>query len=609
MGSVVFSDSYSTSIAGYKTFDVRVSFSESYNISTNQTTVTITGVELKMEGNGTNWGSLPFFGSIKVNGSTLLSMNGGSSVRVSLDGSGYCSVNIPSSGSVAITHNDDGSKSVSFALVGGVSYAGDDYFCAYYNGVPFGVEESSKTVALTTRPRASSISSCPSSVATEGTLSLSVSRNSSSFYHKATIKIGNTTMYTSGAFATSLSYTIPRAWFASYPTSTALSATLSVQTYTNAACTATVGSAVTRNISITADAGMKPSVCAGWASLAPYNTGVIAGITGYVKGYSKAQATFDTAKITCMNGAYLKTLSVTCQGSTDSSSPYLTPVLNAASVTVTCTVTDSRDRTASQSFTLTVMDYAAPALSGVEIFRCDGSGDPDEDGTSYSAKATVTYSPLNNQNSCSLSVAHMAAGGSYTTDGTLTSGIASYPLGTISADQSYTVRVTATDGLGNTAVYYVSIPTRKWAMKFRDDGNGVAFGKAAEYDNTFEVADDWEVKLGQPLPVTSGGTGAASASSARANLGIKIGARTAKTSSAFPFTATSDGILEVRIRINTQGRGYANFTSNGFIVDAYQGNGGYSTASFAIPKGTVVAAPSETYNLQGWDAFWTPLFS
>lgn len=39
------------------------------------------------------------------------------------------------------------------------------------------------------------------------------------------------------------------------------------------------------------------------------------------------------------------------------------------------------------------------------------------------------------------------------------------------------------------------------AMKFRPNGQGVAFGKAAEYDKTFEVTSDWTTRLGGNLIV------------------------------------------------------------------------------------------------------------
>ncbi len=537
MGSVVFHSSYWISGLGQTECNVRVSYSESYNMAANKTTVRITGVELQIVGNAVNWGSMPFFGAVKVNGTTLLTMSGGSSVRVSVSGGGYCSVNIPSSSSVDILHNDDGSRTVSFAIESQYLYSGCYYTCALYNNqYPFGAHNQSQNVALTTHPRASSISSCPNAAETQQAITLTVSRNSAAFWHKATFKAGGTTLHTSGAFATSLSCTIPRTWFSSYPSAASLNVTVSVQTYTSSACTTAVGSAVTKTMTVSADAGMKPAVSAGWASLAAYNAGTAvetAGVTGYVKGYSKAQASFDPAKIDMTDavGASVASYAVSCQGETDNTSPYLTGVLAAASVSVVCTVTDTRGRTASESFPVTVMEYAPPVLSGQQVFRCLSSGTADEGGTYYSVEAALLFSSLAGQNTCTLTAAIAPSGGSFGAETALASGTASV-FGPISADTSYTVRLTATDALGNTARYYASLPTRKWAMKFRPDGSGVAFGKAAETDNVFEIAPDWDLEvggdanvggsltLGTALSVTEGGTGADNAAGARANLEI-----------------------------------------------------------------------------------------
>lgn len=498
MGSVVFTSSYSMSGYAYATYNVRVGYSESYNASTNKTTVRITSVELQKEGNGTNWGSLAFFGSVKVNGTTLLTMSGGSSVRVSLSGSGYCPVAIPSSSSTAIAHNDDGSKTVSFQLVGGFSYAGDSYFCAIYDSHPFGVKAQSKNVALTAHPRASAIASCPSAAETLQTITLAVSRCSAAFYHKASFLADGALLYTSEAFASALNLMIPRAWFASYPNTASLNVTVSVQTYSDASCTTAVGGAVTTTMSVTADAAMKPAVSAGWASLAPYNTGTAvaaAGITGCVKGYSRAQASFDASKIDLSDavGASVASYSVACQGVVVSASPYLTGVLTSTSVSVVCTVTDTRGRTAGETFSLAVMDYAPPALSDPRIFRCGPAGTADEDGAYAGVEATALFHSLAGQNACTLTAAIAPSGGAYGAETALVSGTAAV-LGPISPDASYSVRLTATDTLGNTAFYYASIPTRKWAMKFRPGGRGVAFGKAAETDDCFDIADGWAVK-------------------------------------------------------------------------------------------------------------------
>jgi len=500
MPSIEFSDSYRISASGYPTNYIRVDYTEVQYDATRgsygQTQVRLDGVYIKSTvtpGSCTAWGTLQF------NGTTVLTMASGAATDTYVSTS-YALIRSSNNGAtVWISHDADGKATLAVTLAGGYSYGDAGYVFGCYSASygMFGVRTSkSKSASLTTRPVASTIASSSASVSTLGTYSLTMNRKSSSNYHIATFKYNNSTvLYTSGHFDTQLDYVVPRSWFANYSSIASLPVTVSVQTY-NSSGTA-IGAAATASLTVNADADMKPVVSSGWASLAPYNTGEVSGITGYVKSYSQAEATFDNTKVDMTNavGASIASFSVTCQGETDSNTPYLTPVLTSTSVSVICTVTDTRGRTASETFTLTVMDYAKPALTGIEIFRCDAQGTAAEDGTHYSAKATLTYSSLNGQNAPTLVSAVAASGGSYGTDEALTSGTAHISTAQISADASYMVRITATDSLGNTAVYYQALPTRKWAMKFRPTGNGVAFGKAAEYNNTFEITEDWDFRV------------------------------------------------------------------------------------------------------------------
>lgn len=518
MGSVTFSDSFTQSYIGSGSYDVKIDFSETYTQSTNKTSVRITGIAIRKNDNSANYGDMPVFGSVQVAGVTLVSVNG-SPCYANMSGTSWRPLTGWSSGSVDVQHNDAGACTTTFKITAGNTQNGCTLFGAFLTRAAFGVRTASKSVALTTHPRASGISSSSSSVATQGTYSLTVSRNSNAFYHKATFGIDGTTLAESSAFAASLNCTVPRAWLGSFPNDVSKTVTVSVQTYTDSSCTTAVGSAASTTFTLTADADMKPSVSAGWVSIAAYNTGAVSGLSGFIKGYSRAAAVFDSHYIDLSDtaGASIASCSVTCQGVTVSESPYRTPVLTQNSLV--CTVTDTRGRTASETFTVTLLDYAAPTLTDISVFRCDVNGDADEDGGYYSAKATLIYSSLNGRNACSLTAAHKAAGGAYGTAANLTSGTASV-IGTISPDLTYTVKLSATDALGNTAEFYSTLATRKWAMHFRPNGRGAAFGKAAERDGVFEIASDWGVKLGQPLPVTSGGTGADNEADARANLGI-----------------------------------------------------------------------------------------
>ena len=491
MGSAVFHDAYQVSGVGYFEQNVRVNYSESYDAVSNRSTVTVTSVEIA---SSRSMGECPVFGSVQINGTTVLTLSGGSANTANISGSAASYGTVTGSGgsAVLVAHDELGAAVMTLSLTGGQN----GVFGARYNSKMFGVRTTaSQSAALATHPRASAIVSCPSAAATLGVLTLSVRRNSSAFYHRASFSADGTLLYTSEAFASSLSFTIPRSWFASFPSAASLAVTVSVQTYSDSSCATAVGSPAASAITVTADADMRPAPSAGWAVLTAYNSGAVAGMTGYIRGYSRAEAVFDRTKIdmSAAVGASIASCSVACQGETVGASPYRTGVLASTAVGVVCTVTDTRGRTASESFSLSVADYAPPVLTEQEIFRCDASLAADGDGMYFSVKTALSFSPLGGQNTCSLHAAYAVAGGSYGTESVLSAGTASR-LGPVSPDLSCTVRITAEDALGNRAEYYEKIPTRRWAMKFRPNGRGVAFGKAAETDDLFEIAEDWAVK-------------------------------------------------------------------------------------------------------------------
>ena len=494
---------------------LRLYYSTSFNANTNQSTVTITPQFYSSASMGNDYrlfdGTGTGNGGIYANGSRIwafgTNFGSGNYLKCGTATQSWTSFN--SSFSFTVSHNSSGVASFTAGVYGSVLSMYTIETWDHRNLSPIGSTASS-TVYITENA-ASSIASSTSTVATGGTYSLTVNRLASTNYHIATFKYNNaTTLYTSGTFATSLSFTVPRSWFTNYSSITSLPITVSVQTY-NSGGTA-IGSPATASLTVTADADMKPVVSTGWATLAEYNTGAVSGFTGYVKGYSKAEATFDDDYIDMSDavGATIASYSVTCQGETDSTSPYLTPILASTAPQVVCTVTDTRGRTASETFTLSVEDYANPILTGLNVIRSDSLGVADEDGQYFKATATATFSSVNSQNSCSLTAAAAPSGGSYGAENTMAASAVSgtsYSLtfgGSYSPDTSYTIRITATDTVGNVTYWYATIPTRKWAMKFRVTNNevaGVAFGKAAETDNLFEVTPDWDVQIGGDLTV------------------------------------------------------------------------------------------------------------
>lgn len=343
---------------------------------------------------------------------------------------------------------------------------------------------------ITTTAGSSTIAAITQTVETLGTLTVSLNKAVDAFRHRLTVTAGGKTLYTSELFDASHSVAVPRSWFDSFPSATTISATATVTTYNGDTAVGTASAAVT----ITADDGMRPQISGGWATAAPHNIGAVAGLTGYIAGYSQAEISFDAAKLTQAAGAALASVTVTCSGAVVTAAPYRTPILLGAA-DVVCAATDSRGRTATQTIRIEPMAYAPPTLSQVQILRCTAAGVEAEDGNYYSAKATATFSALGGQNTLTLTAAHKIQGGVYGAETALTSGEAAI-IGTISPDSTYQVRITATDALGNTTVSVASLPTRQWALKFRPNGQGAAFGKAAEHDKALEIPADWSFYVG-----------------------------------------------------------------------------------------------------------------
>lgn len=344
---------------------------------------------------------------------------------------------------------------------------------------------------------ASSISEITKSVYTTNAVSISMNRVAD-FWHKARLLINGVQMAETEAFASSISYTVPRSWFSSFPKSTSLTVNVSVQTFTDQACTTATGDPDTGSFTLYADSGMKPLVSEGFAVAEPYNSdGAAAGLSGYIQGYSKAKISFDSAKVdlSAAVGATIAGYKITAAGQTDSASPFLTPVLTGKT-DIVCTVTDTRGRSASVTLTVTPESYSAPSISQVSVFRCLDNGEENEDGSYLSAKAEAVFSPLNGQNSVSMSLQYRVPGGSWSAAVAMASGSAVLTGGTMSPDQNYEVMISIGDML-NTGKFTLKLGSRKWGLKFRENGDGVGFGMAPQEDKVLQIPADWMFMVGE----------------------------------------------------------------------------------------------------------------
>jgi hypothetical protein len=489
--------SWGTSAAGRG--HLRLQCQRSYDQSTNRSTLTFTA-----------WGYSEYYAeasfqanegdTIKVNGSAIATFhdngsNGTHRLNVYRDTTWrqLGSVNGPNSWTVTLSHDAGGKLTANiqldltlFCTVGGITYV---------------MRWTDSTAFTVTEPRGSAIESIPGSVSTGDRLNISMARASTAYFHKATVRCGSRTLYSSPAFGPSLSAPVPRDWFQSYPDDASLACAVSVQTYTDQSCTTALGDPAAASLTVNADSGMRPVLQSGYATAAAYNTGTAAaGIAGYVSGVSRARVSLDESKLdmSAAVGARLASVRVTGGGETAAAAPYLTGVLTGTA-TVTVTVTDSRGRSAAQSLTIPTMPYAPPSLSQARAFRCDSAGQEDESGNFCSVGAVGIVSPLEGQNSLSLSAALAQGAEPFGAAAPLNSGADSILGGTLDPDRKLAVRLRAADALGNAAETVLTLPPRVWAMKFRPTGRGVGFGMAPTEDNCLQLPAGWRIKIGDTV--------------------------------------------------------------------------------------------------------------
>ena len=516
MPSVVFSDSYSISSWGAIQANVRLTFSETYNQSTNQTTLALTGLEFQKVGNTATYGSLPIHGNISVNGTTVCTIDNsgaGKMATVSLSGSGWCSASLSSvtRTNVVVNHNNDGTASCTVTLSGGYT-SGSTYFCARYawyhqsgnytpqgyplyitTQVPIGVRTTAtSTMALTTRPRITSVSASGTYFGSPVTITLN--RYNSAFTHTVTASCaGNTeTLMTKGSTYPTLTWTPAIATYAPLITNAmSATATITCQTYNGSSL---IGqSSTTLTLSLTS-ASVAPSV-----SIATSDpTGNLTTYGKYVKGKSKVTVTLTP---TLMYGATLATVSITANGAGYTASPATTDFITSASnTTISATIKDSRGQSVTQTSSIDIYDYTAPQINAFSVVRCQSDGTEDSTGAYIKCLYDVTVTALGNNNPKTLKFKYKKTSDQNYTEQTIT--LSSYSESgastPVAADtnSSYNTMLALTDNF-STAQAAQNVSTASSHVNHGAGASGgIGIGKVSEYNKTIEIAEDWTVTMG-----------------------------------------------------------------------------------------------------------------
>lgn len=300
------------------------------------------------------------------------------------------------SGAVTISHDADGSKTISVSA----SFSGSN--SGYYAPI---TGSCSGTVKLTTIPRASSISIDSPSIECGNTININGSSASKNFTHKiyATWN-GKTSELTtiSGTLTPTFSYTIPTAWEKDLPNSTSGIATFTLETFSGST---SVGSKSV-NATIKVRSGVVPSIDS--IKIADANS-VCAGIGQIVQSQSRLNFTITYSGA---QGSTVTSVSTKFEGQTYNGSSITTgTVKGSGSISYTTTIYDSRGRSSQISGKVTVSAYSSPSLMNVTARRANSSYTVDEASGTYALlHFKVGFTSLSNKNVTSFYIQYRASG-------------------------------------------------------------------------------------------------------------------------------------------------------------------------------------------------------
>lgn len=268
------------------------------------------------------------------------------------------------SGTTTISHNSDGSKNMSVAF--SIDMAKDSW-------TPGRISVSGKSMALTTIPRASTVSCSTANIGSNATIT--INRASSSFTHTLSYTFGSLddTIVTK-TNKTSVSWTIPTSFYARIPNSKSGTGTITCDTYNGSTKIGTKTCTFTAKVS---ESASKPTLS---PTVVDNNSTTIA-LTGdntkFIKYCSNAAVTTGAE---ARNSATLKSQKITCGSKSISSASGTINKVESGSFKFSAT--DSRGYTTSQTVTKTLINYvkltcsmnaSAASTSGVAELKISGN--------------------------------------------------------------------------------------------------------------------------------------------------------------------------------------------------------------------------------------------
>lgn len=388
---------------------------------------------------------------------------------------------------VTVSHNADGTKSVALSA---------EWDCGFDSQYTPRHLSLSQTVTLTTIPRASTATTSGDTLG--NVLTITIKRASSGFTHKLYYTCGSIKDQLIAAnVGTSYSWNAPPVSLAQQaPNAETVALTLTVKTYNGS----TYVGAWSLPVKLSVPSSVVPSISVTIGD----PTGVKNTYGGYVQLRSKVKADITASGV---QGSSIKSYSIKVGGffsaSASSGSTDLLP--NAGALSVICTVTDSRGRTATKTQSITVLAYSKPAITAISAARCNSDGTANRAGSYGKVTFSGAITSLSSKNTAAYAVQYREVGAEdWTTAGRPAAG--NYAPADISAvfaaDKSkrYEVRVVATDvfeSIGSTlrdlpaayALYHLAKHLLSVGLgRLCDKANAIQVGLNAYFDRDVQVS-------------------------------------------------------------------------------------------------------------------------
>ena len=435
-----------TTTGGYDGRNLTLSWTATQDVNTNKSTVSWT---LSNSGGDASWYAMRHL-IVTIDGTTVYTR----------DARYQQYSGTIATGSITLDHDSDGQKSFAVTIQ-----------AAVYNSAVNA--RANKTFTLDRIYRTSTLSSGDFTMGTAGTIT--VTRANNTYTHTVTYSFGSQTgTIVTKSSSTSISFTPSTSLASQVPNATSGILTLTCETFNGNTSLGTTS--ITKTLTV--PDSIKPTVSSATYANTNNSLGVYAATLSAIK--------MTAISATAGTGATIQSYSTTFNGQTYNGTSFTTAIpATSGSYNLVITVTDSRGRTGTKTYTIVYAAYSAPTLSFTAV-RTDASGNADDTGAymkfTMTGTACSVKSGSTEKNSATGKIEYRKVGDStWTTLNATASGLNATYSGVVAAAASdaYEVIASVTDKAGTTTVKNATVSSASYPMTFYRGGKGVAFGRVA----------------------------------------------------------------------------------------------------------------------------------